>query len=291
MLDSTLAAVQLVCLLLIFIGVLLLSSQVRRSLVAAYTSATLDHIAGRSEQRSLQVARSACRFLYISRSNRPSILKTLVIATIGAASIGIPVTAIVYTATWGATEGAGDLLDRIFQALPSFMATSLLVHWIAEYSLAFVLWRALTRKPRLSFLAVFVRVFVAVTAVLIAVAVGIVGLIKLDGSASGVSYFGLALLLTGPGILLAHAALQIPLSNSVFFVALIPCMTMASVALLLAFAHAATRFAPLRTLLGALVQRIGPSSGPALVVFGAAAFGLLTDFLSSKPLLARLLGL
>jgi hypothetical protein len=291
MLDSTLAAVQLVCLMLVFIGVLLLSTRVRRGLVAAYTSATLDHIAGGAEQRSLRVARSACRFLYINRLNRPSLLKTLVIAAVGAAFIGVPVTAIVYTSTWGATEGAGDLLDRIFQALPSFMATSLLVHWVAEYFLAFVLWHSLTRKPRLSFLAVFVRVLAAVAAVFVAIAAGIVGLVKLDGTASGVSYFGLALLLTGPGILLTHAALQLPLSNFVFFVALIPCITMASVVLLLAFAHAATRFAPLRTLLGALVQRIGPSSGPALVVFGATAFGLLTDFFSSKPMLARLLGL
>jgi hypothetical protein len=81
---------QLLTLFLLFVGVILLSSTVRQSLVSLYSRLYLRRLGVNAATEARQLAASMCRYLYLGRSGHLSLAKTFALALASFILVAIP---------------------------------------------------------------------------------------------------------------------------------------------------------------------------------------------------------
>lgn len=327
--DWVFPAIQILCVLLIFIGVALLSVNVRYMVASLYTSLVIRRLRVDTQTEARRLASSICNFLYLNPSGQLSAFKTLALAT---ASFLLIAALLVNARVWygsSACESPScsqfnfvmftwsgekpDLsklsgvpvesrsLDLQSADARSALPLTLAFHWLAEVGAGLLLIH-FTQRYRQNFLfasslgmlSFLIALSVAPTLLFI-LALNVLALSGIQPSWTLILWTAAAFA-NGPG--LAFVSLvdiasfgHVIASNNprTLPFALLSSITFAAGFLAILLANAATRSHVALRVLDFLMRN-GVTRPVALILFSAGLFGGLTDASSSANAIASLLG-
>jgi hypothetical protein len=279
---------QLIALVLILLGIILMSEKVRQAVAGSYTNITIDRLANRGEIIASNLANALCGYFFLNKKLRPSIFKALLIGTVDACLLSLPI--YVALAFWGFTftHHLNENTDWEPVALPFNLAVTLgstaVIHGGLEYLSATFLVAMLRRKYSLITIAARISIVVLaiwLTTFLLSVVYKTFFPIEPITKGGLLIASTLGAVLNGPTLTIEYLSTLSNITNPLLWLALASSVTFSLVILVPSFALLFTRSASFHWVLTKFTQHTGAASGQTLFLFGAGLFGFVTDFASS----------
>jgi hypothetical protein len=290
--DTLIAVLQVTALLVMLLGAPLMSRRVRDAITASYTARSLDRIRHGGADRAHALALAITKRFLLTSTGAVSLRKTFVLALTCTLLLLLPLYAAVSSPTGASMDAQGTIVlwDPEIPLYPALI-TALFSHWLLEYWLAGVLLRLLRRTPTipLARAAVYMGLTV-VCAWVLPTALAWLATYLLSRYLD-VFEAVLGMLLNAPILVAIAVRAGNPASNPTFWLSLLACITFSVGLLIAAYAHVAVAVHGTNRLLAAVVSRLGPHSGTAVMGAGALVFAFLADLSSSHSLIRRVLGL